>query len=69
MTVYNGVITKISGKCAYEGCNEKATVVACGRKLSNDSCYKGHGHPEPACYCSYHGDIVTDEYAPKYVEY
>ena len=55
------MITEITGKCAYEGCNKLATHIACGRDWDKT------GHPNVACYCSHHANIVSDERSPEYI--
>lgn len=56
------MITKIEGICAWEGCDDPATHIACGRKLYRDD----GGHPDPACYCETHANMVADEGYPEY---
>ena len=57
------MITKIEGKCQYEGCEEQATVIASGQRsysLGDTSL-----HPV-GCYCDKHSHIVADEGNPEY---
>lgn len=58
------MITEISGLCRWEGCEQTATHIACGRKRYDDD----GGHPEPACYCKTHADVVADEGNPEYCD-
>jgi len=58
------LITKISGKCQYKGCNKKATDIACGRTpLGTESV---GFHPTPGCYCKEHAYKVQGEDSPEY---
>jgi len=59
------IITKISGKCQYKGCNKKATDIACGRNpyVKTESVLT---HPTPGCYCKEHAYKVQSEDAPEY---
>lgn len=59
------MIVKISGKCAFECCEQPATVVAYGRKRWDGET----GHPQPACYCRPHANIVTGENSPEYTDH
>ncbi len=56
------MITEIAATCAFEGCQEKATHIACGRT----GCGLGPYHPDPACYCKPHANLVMDEGDPEY---
>lgn len=61
----------MSEKCNYEGCEEEATNLACGREeystyQSGKSTYE-KGHPIPAMYCKKHAKLVEDENCPEYV--
>ena len=65
-------------QCAFEGCDQPATEIACGRahgRYVNPG--EGHGpylmkqhpgHPTPAWYCSVHAELVADEDCPEYKE-
>lgn len=48
------VITKIEGKCQYEGCEADATAIAIGRV-----------HPL-GCFCEAHAMAVSEEGKPEY---
>lgn len=54
------MITKIEGKCQYEGCEAAATDIACGRSFGRR---KGHGL---GCYCFAHACMVAEEESPEY---
>lgn len=54
------MITKIEGKCQYEGCSSLATHIAQGRMRDNN------GHPKVAVYCEDHAINVADELWPEY---
>ena len=56
------MIFEITGQCAFEDCDQPATVVACGRKRWD----KDEGHPHAACYCRTHANEVVDEGSPEY---
>lgn len=51
--------------CQFEGCEETATAVACGRELPRDMV----GHPTPQVYCQKHSELVSDEHSPEYTEH
>lgn len=53
------MITEITGKCKYKGCKEKATHIACGRKVKN-------GHPKANVYCKVHAELISEEGCPEY---
>jgi hypothetical protein len=59
------MITRIEGTCRFEGCDKPATHVACGRVTSGGG---ETGHPEPACYCEEHAEVVANEDYPEYAE-
>jgi hypothetical protein len=54
------MITKIEGKCQYEGCDLDAEFIAAGRPHRAES-----GHPV-GVYCATHADKVADEGHPEY---
>ena len=57
------MVTAIEGQCQYEGCDQPATHIACGRVSYVEGFPQ---HPEPACYCKAHADVVSDERYPEY---
>lgn len=59
------MITKIEGTCSYEGCEKEATHIGCGRNRFYDGDNTGR-HPNPACYCETHANMVADEDSPEY---
>jgi len=54
----------IKKTCAFEDCNNEATVLACGRDYSDVR--KGTYHPKPNYYCAKHAELVADEGSPEY---
>lgn len=56
---------KVVGKCQYEGCEQPAKHLACGRTPWDE--FVSY-HPRPACYCKTHADVVSDEHNPEYCE-
>ena len=60
------MITKIEGICAWKGCTEPATLIACGRTNWSDETNRSKGHPIPACYCKDHAFTVSEEGNPEY---
>lgn len=50
------MIIKITGKCQYPECDNKATHIAYGRE-----------EKEPKLYCDVHADVVCDQQSPEYV--
>lgn len=57
------MITKIEGKCQFEGCEQPAEYIACGRKSWTDP---EKGHPTPNVYCRVHADVIEEEGHPEY---
>jgi hypothetical protein len=49
--------------CAFEGCEAKATDIACGRETWD---HQPGRHPNPAPYCHAHAEIVSGEGYPEY---
>ena len=67
--------TQTTTQCYFEGCDQPAVEMACGRahgryvNPSGPYLMKQHpGHPTPAWYCSVHAELVADEDCPEYKE-
>lgn len=57
------MITKIEGKCQYEGCDQPATHIACGRKSYDP---ESPHHENAGVYCEPHANDVSGERWPEY---
>ncbi len=51
------------GKCAFDGCENLAEFLACGKELHSED---HPSHPAPAHYCRTHMETVVDEGNPEY---
>ena len=59
----SGMITQITGTCAWEGCDKPATHIAAGAGLGWGAI---KGHEKPACYCKSHAESVQAEGISEY---
>lgn len=58
------MITEIKGTCQWEGCDQPATHIACGRNCGWPEFRVQH--PEPGCFCKAHAWEVAEEGSPEY---